>query len=78
MASVDTGAVVATMRVYRMSIWIRFFAAAFVVFTILGLFGLLWRQTPGLAGRNPWEWSGPRWWRSRWAGQLMYISRGSC
>ena len=44
-----------TARVYRMSIWIRLFAAAFVVFTILGFFGLLWRQTPGLAGRNPGE-----------------------
>jgi hypothetical protein len=42
-------------RVYPMSIWIRLFAAAFLVFTILGFFGLLWRQTPGLAGRNPGE-----------------------
>lgn len=55
MASTNTSTAAGTTRVYRMSIWIRLFAAAFVVFTILGFLGLLWRQTPGFAGRNPGE-----------------------
>lgn len=54
-ASTNTSARVSTTHVYRVSIWIRFFAAAFVLFTILGFFGVLWRQTPGVAGRNPGE-----------------------
>ena len=52
---INTNAVVSTTRVYRISIWLRLFSAAFVVFAILGFFGLLWRQSPGLAGRNPGE-----------------------
>jgi len=55
MSSSDTNAVVGSTRVYRISIWLRLFSAAFVVFSILGFFGLLWRQSPGLAGRNPGE-----------------------
>lgn len=55
MAPGNTSAVVAAARVYRISIWIRLFSAVFFVFTILGFFGLLWRQNPGLAGRNPGE-----------------------
>lgn len=55
MASANTSASVGTTHVYRISIWIRLFAAAFVLFAILGFFGLLWQQTPGLAGRNPGE-----------------------
>jgi hypothetical protein len=31
-------------RVYRMSVWIRLFAAAFFLFSVLGLMGLLWSQ----------------------------------
>jgi hypothetical protein len=54
-ASANANAAVGTTRVYRLSIWIRLIAAAFVVFTILGFCGLLWRQTPGLEGRNPGE-----------------------
>ena len=42
-------------RVYRMSIWIRLFAVAFLVFSLLGFFGLLWSQHAGLQGRNPAE-----------------------
>jgi hypothetical protein len=47
-------------RVYRLNQWIRFFAVAFLVFSILGLCGLLWSQHAGLQGRNPaetMEWS---------------------
>lgn len=55
MGPANTSAVVAAARVYRISIWIRLFSAVFFVFTILGFFGLLWRQRPGLAGRNPGE-----------------------
>ncbi len=40
-------------RVYRLSPWIRMFAAAFLVFSLLGLFGLLWSQHAGVQGRNP-------------------------
>lgn len=40
------------MRVYRMSIWIRSFAAAFLLFSVLGLLGLLWSQRAGLQGRS--------------------------
>jgi len=52
MTPANLSAVVAAPHVYRMSIWIRLFSAAFLVFTILGFFGLLWSQNPGLAGRN--------------------------
>lgn len=38
-----------------MSIWIRLFAAVFLAFSLLGLFGLLWSQHSGLQGRNPAE-----------------------
>jgi hypothetical protein len=40
-------------RVYRLSPWIRMFAAAFLAFSLLGLFGLLWSQHAGLQSRNP-------------------------
>jgi len=40
-------------RVYRLSPWIRLFAAAFLVFSLLGLLGLLWSQRAGVQGRNP-------------------------
>lgn len=39
-------------RVYRMSIWIRGFAAAFLLFSVLGLLGLLWSQRAGMQGRS--------------------------
>ncbi len=40
-------------RVYRLSPWIRLFAAAFLVFSVLGLLGLLWSERAGVQGRNP-------------------------
>jgi hypothetical protein len=40
-------------RVYRLNIWIRIFAAAFLAFSLVGLFGLLWSQHAGLQNRNP-------------------------
>jgi hypothetical protein len=40
-------------RVYRLSIWIRMFAVAFLGFSLLGLFGLLWSQHAGIQSRNP-------------------------
>jgi hypothetical protein len=42
-------------RVYRLSVWIRLTAISFFVFCVLGLFGLLWSQTPGFERRNPVE-----------------------
>lgn len=42
-------------RVYRLSPWIRLFAAAFLLFSLLGLFGLLWSQHAGVQRRNPAE-----------------------
>jgi hypothetical protein len=39
-------------RVYRMNIWIRSFAAAFLLFSLAGLLGLLWSQRAGLQGRH--------------------------
>lgn len=39
-------------RVYRMNIWIRWFAAAFFLFSVLGLLGLLWSQRAGMQGRS--------------------------
>lgn len=42
-------------RVYRLSPWIRLFAAAFLAFSLLGLMGLLWSQRAGVQGRNPSE-----------------------
>ena len=35
-----------------MSIWIRWFAAAFLLFSVLGLVGLLWSQRAGMQGRS--------------------------
>lgn len=55
MSPANTSATGGRTHVYRMSVWIRVLSIAFFVFTILGFFGLLWRQTPGLAGRNPGE-----------------------
>jgi amino acid transporter len=40
-------------RVYRLSPWIRMFAAAFLAFCLLGLLGLLWSQHAGVQRRNP-------------------------
>jgi hypothetical protein len=40
-------------RVYRLSPWIRMFAIAFLAFSLLGLFGLLWSERAGIQGRNP-------------------------
>src|ERR1700739_112609 len=48
-------------RVYRLNPWIRIFAVAFLLFSLLGLFGLLWGQHKGVQGRNPaqvLEWGG--------------------
>jgi hypothetical protein len=42
-------------RVYRLSIWIRAFAVAFLGFSLLGLLGLLWSQHEGIQNRNPAE-----------------------
>jgi hypothetical protein len=42
-------------RVYRLSPWIRMFSAAFLLFSLLGLLGLLWSQHAGVQGRNPAE-----------------------
>lgn len=42
-------------RVYRLSPWIRMFAVALLLFSLLGLFGLLWSQRAGVQGRNPAE-----------------------
>lgn len=42
-------------RVYRLSPWIRLFAAAFLAFSLLGLLGLLWSQHAGVQRRNPAE-----------------------
>jgi hypothetical protein len=39
-------------RLYRMSIWIRWFAGAFLSFSVLGLAGLLWSQRAGIHGRS--------------------------
>jgi hypothetical protein len=39
-------------RVYRMSVWIRSFAAVFFLFGVLGLMGLLWSQRAGMQGRS--------------------------
>ena len=39
-------------RVYRMNPWNRLFAAAFLLFSVLGLAGLLWSQRAGMHGRN--------------------------
>lgn len=39
-------------RVYRMNNWIRFFAAGFLLFSILGLLGVLWTQRTGIRGRG--------------------------
>lgn len=41
-----------TPRVYRMNIWIRSFSAAFLLFSLAGLLGLLWSQRAGLQGRH--------------------------
>lgn len=35
-----------------MNIWIRSFAVAFLLFSLLGIFGLLWSQRAGIQGRN--------------------------
>ncbi len=42
-------------RVYRLNPWIRMFAVAFLAFSLLGLFGLLWSQHAGVQRRNPAE-----------------------
>ena len=48
-------------RVYRLNPWIRMFAAAFLLFSLAGLLGLLWSQLEGIEGRSPaqvLEWGG--------------------
>jgi hypothetical protein len=50
-----SGGTVPATRVYRLNPWIRLFAAAFLLFSLLGLFGLLWSQRAGVQGRNPAE-----------------------
>jgi len=40
-------------RVYRLNPWIRLFAVALLVFSLLGLLGLLWSQHAGVQGHNP-------------------------
>jgi hypothetical protein len=52
MASLKTNARSRKARVYRMNIWIRSFAAAFLLFSLLGIFGLLWSERAGLQGRS--------------------------
>lgn len=42
-------------RVYRLNPWIRMFAAAFLLFSLAGLLGLLWSQHAGVQRRNPAE-----------------------
>ena len=42
-------------RVYWLSPWIRLFAVAFLVFSLLGLLGRLWSQHAGVQRRNPAE-----------------------
>jgi hypothetical protein len=39
-------------RVYRMNAWIRLFAAGFLLFSVLGLLGVLWTQRAGIRGRG--------------------------
>jgi hypothetical protein len=51
-ASFDGNSRSRTVRVYRMNIWIRSFAVAFLLFSLLGTFGLLWSEHAGLLGRN--------------------------
>lgn len=41
-----------TPRIYRMNIWIRSFAVAFLLFSLAGLLGLLWSERAGLQGRH--------------------------
>lgn len=52
MASFEINGRSRNARVYRMNIWIRVFAAAFLVFSLLGVFGLLWSERAGLHGRS--------------------------
>src|SRR5579859_3559638 len=52
MASFEKNSGSPTARVYRMNIWIRSFAAAFLLFSLLGIFGLLWSERAGLQGRD--------------------------
>ena len=62
-------------RVYRLSPWIRIFAAAFFLFSLAGLLGLLWSQHEGLQGRNPVqvvEWGGITVFAAGWA---VYVFR---
>ena len=39
-------------RVYRMNSWIRWFAATLLLFSVLGLLGLLWSQHARMQGRS--------------------------
>jgi hypothetical protein len=52
MASFDNNARSRSARVYRMNIWMRSFALAFLLFSLLGVFGLLWSEHTGLQSRN--------------------------
>jgi hypothetical protein len=63
-----------TKRVYRLSPWIRMFAAAFLLFCLAGLLGLLWSQHEGIQGRNPaqmLEWGGLTAFAVCWAGYVF-------
>jgi hypothetical protein len=61
MASFKVSGRTEARRVYRLNPWIRMFAAAFLLFSLAGLLGLLWSQHEGIEGRSPaqvLEWGG--------------------
>jgi hypothetical protein len=61
-------------RVYRLSPWIRMFAAAFLLFCLAGLLGLLWSQHEGIQERNPaqmLEWGGLTAFAVCWTGYVF-------
>jgi hypothetical protein len=61
MVSFNDGGRAESRRVYRLNPWIRMFAAAFLLFSLAGLLGLLWSQHEGIEGRSPaqvLEWGG--------------------
>jgi hypothetical protein len=53
MASFKVSGRTEARRVYRLNPWIRMFAAAFLLFSLAGLLGLLWSQDEGIEGRSP-------------------------
>lgn len=52
MSSFETNQSKPSTRVYRMSFWIRSFASAFLLFSVLGVLGLRWSQVGKLEGRG--------------------------